>query len=77
MNGLEESHQVASKSKVKMSDLVRLQDSKEYFNKTQRKDESLIESNPEFQIFSIDEEDTWRTSQKSMTMSEWLNKTED
>lgn len=55
--------------KPKINDHVRRQESKEYFNKTSRKDDSLIESNPELQIFSIEEEDTWRTSQKSMSMS--------
>jgi hypothetical protein len=69
MSATEDQDSYPTTDGFKISDLVRRQESKEYFNKTQRKDDSLIESNPEFQIFSIDEEDTWRTSQKSLTMS--------
>lgn len=42
-----------------------LQDSKEYYNSTQRMSEAMIK-NPQFQIYSIDEEESMRTSMKTI-----------
>ena len=43
-----------------------LQNSKEYYESTQRMTEAMIQ-NPQFQIFSIDEEDSMRSSQREST----------
>jgi len=40
-----------------------LQDSKDYYNSTQRMTEAMIQ-NPQFQIFAIDEEESQRTSMR-------------
>ena len=40
-----------------------LQDSKDYYNSTQRMTEAMI-ANPQFQIFAIDEEESQRTSMR-------------
>lgn len=40
-----------------------LQDSKDYYNSTQRMTDAMIQ-NPQFQIFSIEEEDSVRTSMR-------------
>ena len=58
----------SSKSKPKMTPAP-LQDSKDYYNSTQRMTEAMIK-NPQFQIYSIDEEDSIRSSIRESTREE-------
>ena len=55
----------SSKSKPKLAPPP-LQDSKDYYNSTQRMTEAMIK-NPQFQIYSIDEEESIRTSVREST----------